>query len=184
MERKKLITIAIIAIVIIMLVTSYNKLNTMDEKVDSSWAQVENVLKRRADLIPNLVNTVKGYAKHEKEVLTSITEARSKFNSANSPGEYADANTELNNALTKLYAVVENYPELKANENFLNLQDELAGTENRIATERGRYNESVKEYNTTIRRFPTNILARLFGFEKREYFKISPEDSKVPDVNF
>lgn len=184
MERKNLIIIALIAIIVIMLVTSYNKLNTLDENVDSSWAQVENVLKRRADLIPNLVNTVKGYAKHEKEVLMGITEARSKFESASSPEEYGAANAELNNALTKLYAVVENYPELKANQNFLNLQDELAGTENRIATERRRYNEAVKKYNTTIRRFPTNILARIFSFEKREYFEISPEESQVPDVNF
>lgn len=184
MERKNLMIIVIIAIIVLMLITTYNKLNRLDENVDGSWAQVENVLKRRVDLIPNLVNTVKGYAEHEKEVLMGITEARSKFESSNSPEEYAKANTELNNALTKLYAVVENYPELKSNENFLNLQDELAGTENRIATERRRYNEAVKVYNTSIRRFPTNILAKMFSFEKKEYFEISPEDAEVPDVNF
>ena len=184
MKKKYLIIVGAIVLIIALLGGTYNKLTILDESVDGEWAQVENMLKRRADLIPNLVNTVKGYASHEKEVLTGITEARTKFNSANSPQEYAEANTELNRALTSLYAVVENYPELKANENFSELQYELAGTENRIATERMRYNEAVKKFNTTIRRFPTNIMAKMLGFEKRQYFEISPEDAEVPEVSY
>ena len=184
MNKKNLVIIGVIILIIAILGGTYNKIVVLDENVDGAWAQVENVLKRRADLIPNLVNTVKGYASHEKEVLTGITEARTKFNAANTPGEYAEANTELNRALTNLYAVVENYPELKANENFSNLQFELAGTENRIATERMRYNEAVEKFNKTRRRFPTNIIAKMLGFEKREYFEINPEDAKVPEGNF
>lgn len=184
MKRKNIAIIAVVVILVVMMISTYNRLNVLDENVDSAWARVEVVLKRRADLIPNLVNTVKGYASHEKEVLLGVTEARSKFDSASTPEEYAQANTQLNTALNKLYAVVENYPELKANENFSNFQYELSGTENRIATERRRYNEAVEKYNKTIRRFPTNIVAKLFGFDKREYFEISPEDATVPDVNF
>ena len=138
MQKKYLIPIVIVVLIIALLGGSYNRLAVGDERVTSAWAQVENQLKRRADLIPNLVETVKGYASHEKEVLTGITEARTKFNSANTPNEYAEANAEFNRALTNLYAVVENYPELKANQNFTELQYELAGTENRIATERMR----------------------------------------------
>ena len=182
--KKSLIIIGAIILIIIMIGGTYNRLAVLDERVDSAWAQVENVLKRRADLIPNLVNTVKGYASHEKEVLTEITEARTKFNSANSPQEYAEANTDFNRALTSLYAVVENYPDLKANENFSELQYELAGTENRISTERMRYNESVEKFNSTIRRFPTNIMAGILRFDKRQYFEISPEDAEVPEVSF
>lgn len=184
MKKSGLIIIAIIVLIVALFGGSYNKLVVLDENVDAAWAQVENVLKRRADLIPNLVNTVKGYAAHEQDVLTGITEARTKFNQANTPGEYAEANTELNRALTSLYAVVENYPELKANTNFSELQFELAGTENRIATERRRYNETVESFNKTIRRFPTNMFARILGFEKREYFEINVEDAQVPEVNF
>lgn len=184
MKKKSLVIIGIIVLIVIIFGSTYNKLNVLDENVDSSWAQVETLLKRRVDLIPNLVSTVKGYADHESEVLLGITEARSKFDSASTPEQYAEADTQLSSALTKFYAVVENYPELKANQNFIALQDELSGTENRIATGRRRYNDSVKEYNTTIRRFPTNIMAKLFGFEKREYFEISPEDGNVPDVQF
>ncbi len=183
-KKKYLIPIVIILLIVVLLGGSYNRLAIGDEKVTSAWAQVENVLKRRADLIPNLVNTVKGYASHEKEVLTGITEARTKFNAANTPDEYAEANAEFNRVLTNLYAVVENYPELKANENFTELQYELAGTENRIATERMRYNEAVESFNTSMRRFPTNIIAKIFGFEKRQYFEINPEDAEVPEVNF
>lgn len=183
-NKNVIIIIAIIGIVLIMFASTYNHLAKMDENINGRWAQVKNVLKRRADLIPNLVSTVKGYAQHESEVLLGITEARSEFESAQTPEEYAQANEQLNTSLTKLYAVAENYPELKANENFIRLQDELAGTENRISTERGRYNEAVEKYNATIRRFPTNIVAKMFGFDKREYFEISPEDEKAPEVNF
>ncbi|HHV38761.1 MAG TPA: LemA family protein [Tepidimicrobium sp.] len=184
MNRGILIFVVILVLIAGLFGITYNRLAVADERVDSAWAQVENVLKRRADLIPNLVNTVKGYASHEREVLTDITEARTKFNAANTPDEYAEANTELNRALTSLYAVVENYPDLKANENFSELQYELAGTENRIATERMRYNEAVESFNSTIRRFPTNIIANMFNFEKRQYFEIDEEDAEVPEVNF
>jgi len=179
--------IALIVVVIAiggLLIGRYNTLVGMEEKVNGAWAQVENQLKRRADLIPNLVETVKGYAAHEEEVLTQITEARSSFNRANTPSEYAEANAEFERALSNLYVVVENYPELKANQNFSELQYELAGTENRIATERMRYNEAVEEFNKTIRRFPTNIIAGIFGFEAKQYFEIDEQDMKVPEVNF
>ncbi len=184
MKKVGFIIIAVVILLGVSLISSYNSLVGMEEKVNNSWAQVETVLKRRADLIPNLVNTVKGYASHEEEVLTQITEARARINNANTPGEYAEANAEFERALNNLYVVVENYPELKANENFSNLQYELAGTENRISVARMRYNEAVQEYNTKIRRFPTNILANLFGFDEKQYFEIDDEDRQVPEVNF
>lgn len=179
-----IIIIAIVAVLGFMVVGSYNKLATMDESVDSHWAQVENQLKRRADLIPNLVNTVKGYASHEEEVLTNITNARAGLTSASTPGEYAEANAEFDSAMRSLNIVVENYPDLKANQNFMELQAELAGTENRISTERMRYNDAVREFNTAIRRFPTNIMAGIFNYESREYFEINAQDAQVPEVNF
>lgn len=179
-----LIIIGIIVLLAIMSVGSYNNLATMDENVESAWAQVENQLKRRADLIPNLLETVKGYAGHEKEVIDSITAARAQYANAGTPQEFAEANEGLNNAIKSLNVIVENYPDLKANQNFADLQVELAGTENRIATARMRYNDVVKEYNTKIRRFPTNILAGMFGFDKREYFEINQQDAEVPKVNF
>jgi len=184
MKKSTLIIIVIVALLAVFLISSYNSLVSMEERVNNSWAQVETLLKRRADLIPNLVNTVKGYATHEEEVLTQITEARARINDADTPDEYAEANAEFERALNNLYVVVENYPELKANENFSNLQYELAGTENRISVARMRYNEAVQEYNTKIRRFPTNILANLFGFDENQYFEINEEDSQVPEVNF
>jgi len=184
MKKSTLIIIVIVALLAVFLISSYNSLVSMEERVNNSWAQVETLLKRRADLIPNLVNTVKGYATHEEEVLTQITEARARINDADTPDEYAEANAEFERALNNLYVVVENYPELKANENFSNLQYELAGTENRISVARMRYNEAVQEYNTKIRRFPTNILANLFGFDEKQYFEINEEDSQVPEVNF
>lgn len=183
--KKGLIAIVVVLIIItIFLIPTYNSLVNLEETVNSSWAQVENQLKRRADLIPNLVSTVKGYAGHEKEVLTEITNARSKINEANTPQEYAEADQEMNKALSNLNVVVENYPELKANENFKSLQIQIEGTENRISTERMRYNDSVEKYNIKLRRFPTNILANIFGFNRKEYFKINDEESKVPEVNF
>lgn len=182
--KSMLIIIGIIVLLVATFGGTYNKLATLDENVTSSWAQVENQLKRRADLIPNLVNTVKGYASQEKDVLLGVTEARSKFADASTPQQFAQANQGLTTALTKLYAVAENYPELKSNENFRDLQVALEGTENRISTERMRYNDSVKAYNTTIRRFPTNMVAGIFRFEKRQYFEINEEDAEVPKVNF
>lgn len=187
MKGVSIVLIVIIAIVVILGMLSigtYNRLATMEEGVDSAWAQVENVLKRRADLIPNLVNTVKGYAAHEEEVLTAITNARAGLTNANSPEEFAEANAQFNEAIRSLNIVVENYPDLKANQNFLELQAELSGTENRISTERMRYNDAVRVYNTAIRRFPANLVAGIFGYDSREYFEIDPADAEVPEVNF
>src|SRR5213594_466402 len=149
----------------------YNRLVAQDQQVQGAWAQVQNVLQRRADLIPNLVETVKGYAAHEKEVFETVAEARGRLAGATSPAEAAAANASLNSALGRLIAIAENYPNLKANENFIRLQDELAGTENRIAVERMRYNEAVRTFNTSIKSFPTNFLAGLFKFGERDYFE-------------
>ena len=186
-------TVGIIILVVVVLIVgavygtvkgTYNTLVGMDERVKGDWAQVENQLQRRYDLIPNLVNTVKGYATHEKEVFTEVTEARSRVGSAGSVGEKISANNELTGALSRLLLVVENYPQLKANENFIRLQDELAGTENRIATERRRYNESVVVYNTRLRTFPTVVIAGFFSFEPGELFEAPEEASVAPVVEF
>lgn len=187
MDKKWMPIIAILLIILIpvlLFVSNYNRLVSMEEQVEGSWAQVENVLKRRADLIPNLVSTVQGFADQEREVLMGVTEARSKVDSAGSPAEYAQANQELTSALSRLNVVVEAYPDLKSNENFIRLQDELAGTENRISVERGRYNDSVRDYNARIRRFPTNMVAGMFGFESKEYFEVSESDMETPEVSF
>jgi len=163
----------------------YNDLVEYNENIDASWAQVENVLQRRYDLIPNLVNSVKGYAKHEKGLLTEITRLRSQWGAAKTPGAKMQASQGLEGALSRLMVVVEKYPNLKANQNFLKLQDELAGTENRISVERRRYNEAVRRYNTTVKRFPTNFIAKKFGFEKRdEYFEMAEAAKEVPKVEF
>jgi LemA protein len=145
---------------------------------------VENQLQRRYDLIPNYVETVKGYAAHEKEVFVKVTEARSRVASAGSISDKIQANNSLSSALSRLLVVVERYPELKANTNFIRLQDELAGTENRLAVERRRYNETVKAYNIKIRRFPTNIFAGMFGFEKATFFEVPKERQEAPKVKF
>ena len=179
-----IIPIIVVIILVASLGGSYNSMVSLRENVDAQWAKVETVLKRRADLIPNLVNVVKGYASHESEVLTQITEARSNINSARTPEEYAEANDQMSSALRNLNIVVENYPDLKANQNFSELQAELAGTENRISTERIRYNDAVQEYNTKIARFPTNIVAGFFKFDKKAYFEIDEQDANVPQVNF
>jgi LemA protein len=163
---------------------TYNGLVSMDESVKASWAQVENQLQRRYDLIPNYVETVKGYAAHEKEVFIRVTEARSRVAAAGNVNEKIQANNQLSSALARLLVVVENYPQLKANTNFIRLQDELAGTENRIAVERRRYNEAVKEYNIKIRQFPTNIFAGMFGFEKATFFEVPKEKQEAPKVKF
>ena len=163
---------------------SYNAMVTMDEGVNGSWAQVENVLQRRFDLIPNLVETVRGYASHEEDVFTQVTEARAKVGGAGSPGSRMEAEGELSGALSRLLLVVENYPQLKANQNFVMLQDQLEGTENRIAVERGRYNETVRMYNTYIRQFPAKMLAGMFGFEKRDFFEAPEAAQTAPQVKF
>ena len=163
---------------------TYNSLVTMDESVKGAWAQVENQLQRRYDLIPNYVETVKGYAAHEKEVFVKVTEARSKVAGAGSINEKIQANNQLSSALSRLLVVVERYTELKANTNYIRLQDELAGTENRIAVERRRFNETVKVYNIKIRTFPTNIMAGMFGFEKATFFEVPKERQEAPKVKF
>lgn len=179
-----LIIIGLIVVLAFMFGGTYNKLATLDESVDGSWAQVENQLKRRADLIPNLINTVKGYASHEEEVLTEITKARAGIDSARTPQEFAQADAALGTALNNLNIVVENYPDLKASQLFADLQAELASTENKISTERMRYNDVVKDYNTTIRRFPTNVMAGIFNFDNRQYFEVNQADAEVPKVEF
>jgi len=162
----------------------YNSLVTSNEAIDEAWAQVENVLQRRADLIPNLVETVKGYATQERTVFEEVANARAKLAGATSPGEAAAANAGMTSALGRLLAIAEAYPELKSNENFIRLQDELAGTENRIAVERRRYNETVRVYNTSIKRFPGNLIAGMFGFDEREYFQAEEGAREVPKVKF
>ena len=185
MKGKGLIFILVIVIALgAMLITPYNNLTELDESAEGAWAQVENQLKRRADLIPNLIEVVKGFASQEKEILSNIADARKQYSGANSPEEYAAADENLTEAVRSLNIVVENYPELKSNEVFQDLQAELAGTENRIATERMRYNEVIEVYNRKIRRFPTNLTAKLFGFDKRQYFEISEQDAEVPKVEF
>jgi LemA protein len=163
---------------------TYNTLVSLDEGVKAAWAQVENQLQRRYDLIPNYVETVKGYASHEKEVLLKVTEARAKVGGAGTVSEKIEANNELSSALGRLLLVVERYPDLKANTNFIRLQDELAGTENRIAVERMRFNDAVKTYNITVRHFPTNIIAGMFGFEKATFFEVPKERQEAPKVKF
>jgi LemA protein len=163
---------------------TYNRLVSLDEGVKAAWAQVENQLQRRYDLIPNYVETVKGYAAHEKDVLVQVTEARAKVGGAATVSEKIETNNQLSSALSRLLLVVERYPDLKANTNFIRLQDELAGTENRIAVERMRFNEAVKTYNITIRHFPTNIIAGMFGFEKATFFEVPKERQEAPRVKF
>jgi len=174
----------IILIPFLYLKGTYNGLVRMDEGVKAAWAQVENQLQRRYDLIPNYVETVKGYAKHEKEVFIKVTEARSRVAGATKVGDKIEANNQLSSALGRLLVVVERYPELKANTNFIRLQDELAGTENRIAVERRRYNEAVRAYNVRIRSFPTNLIAGMFGFEKATFFEVPKERQEAPKVKF
>ncbi len=188
-SQKNLLIIAVIIVLVILipffyLKGTYNSLVTMDEAVKAAWAQVENQLQRRYDLIPNLVETVKGFAAQEREVFIRVTEARSKVAGATTINDKIEANNSLSAALSRLLLVVERYPELKSNTNFLRLQDELAGTENRIAVERRRYNETVKVYNIKIRRFPTNLLAGMFGFEKAAFFEVPKERQEVPQVKF
>ncbi|HKB07103.1 MAG TPA: LemA family protein [Candidatus Polarisedimenticolia bacterium] len=178
------VLVLFLAIAAMSVMGMYNRLVAQDQLVKAAWAQVENVLQRRADLIPNLVETVKGYAAHEKEIFESVADARSRLAGAASPRQAAEANAALTGALGRLLAIAENYPNLKANENFIRLQDELAGTENRIAVERMRYNEAVRTYNTQIKRFPTNLAAGFFGFAEKEYFDAEPGAKEVPKVKF
>src|SRR5437868_3067089 len=163
---------------------SYNKFVGQEEAVKAQWAQVQNQLQRRNDLIPNLVETTKGYAQHEESVFKDIADARSQLLAAKSPDETIAAANRQTSALGRLLAVVENYPNLKANEQFNRLMDELAGTENRLAVERQRYNERVQEYNTSRRQFPANLTAKLFSFKDYPFFEAPPDAKAVPRVNF
>ena len=196
MKRSSIILLSVAGILILAIfwgVSKYNGLVTKDEAVSGQWANVENQYQRRADLIPNLVATVKGYASHESETLEGVVAARAKATQITvDPNnltpeklqQYQAAQGELSSALGKLLMITENYPELKANQNFLELQAQLEGTENRIATERGRFNELSKEFNATVRKFPTNIVASLAGFEKKAYFEAEEGSEEAPEVQF
>src|SRR5882672_441797 len=163
---------------------SYNKFVSQEEAIKAQWAQVENQLQRRNDLIPNLVETTKGFAQHEESVYKDIAEARSRLLAAKSPEESIAAANQQISALGRLLAVVENYPQLKSNEQFNRLMDELAGTENRIAVERMRYNEAIQAYNTSRRQFPANLTAKMFGFKEYPFFQAPPHAKQAPKVNF
>lgn len=178
------IVIAVIVVLGLMFISSYNGFVNGEENVNQSYAQIENQLQRRLDLIPNLVNTVKGYASHEKEVIASISDARARLAGAKTPQEQATANTELTGALSRLLVVVENYPNLKADKQFTQLMDELAGTENRIAVARKDYNDQVATFNKKVKRFPGAIIAGITGFDQKEYFKADPKAGEAPKVDF
>ena len=187
--KRNLIIVGVIALVLIgslyfFVTGNYNNFVSLDEAVKGSWAQVENQLQRRYDLIPNLVETVKGYAKQEKDVLIEVTNARAKVGGAANVPEKISANNELSSALSRLLVVVERYPDLKSNQNFMRLQDELAGTENRIAVERKRYNDAVRTYNIAIRSFPANLLAGMFNFHSATFFEAPATAKAAPQVKF
>jgi len=183
---KKILIIAgaIVLVLVLFLYSNYNIFVNLDETVKASWAQVENQLQRRYDLIPNLVETVKGYAKQEKDVLVEVTNARAKVGGAANVPDKISANNELSGALSRLLVVVERYPDLKSNQNFMRLQDELAGTENRIAVERKRYNDVVRTYNIAIRSFPGNLFAGMFGFHSVAFFEAPAQAKAAPQVKF
>ena len=196
MKKSTIIWIVVAVVVIASFVwvkNVYNKLVSADENAQSMWSQVENVYQRRADLIPNLVATVKGYAAHESETLENVVAARAKATqvtvdpsnlTSESVAKFNEAQGELSTALGRLLLIQENYPDLKANENFRDLQAQLEGTENSIATERMKFNQAVKDYNTDIRRFPSNIIASVFGFEKKGYFEAQAGSEAAPKVEF
>lgn len=188
-----LIVIGVVLLAFLWVKNGYNKMVQQEEQVTTAWSQVENVYQRRADLIPNLVATVKGYASHERETLEGVVNARAKATQTTvdptkmtqeSMQKFQEAQGELSQALGRLMVVVERYPDLKANQNFLELQAQLEGTENRITVERQKYNETARVYNTTIRQFPKNILAGMFGFERKEYFEAKEGADVVPVVEF
>ena len=193
MKKSTIIIIVVVAIVAIWGITSYNGLVKMDESVNTAWSNVENQYQRRADLIPNLVNTVKGYAAHEKETLEAVMSARSKATQMTIDADnltpeklqaYQKAQGEIGSALGRLLAITEAYPDLKANQNFKELQAQLEGTENRISIERRNFNETARSYNTAIRTFPRTIIAGMCGFEKRPYFEAEEGANKAPEVKF
>lgn len=194
MKNKTLwIVLGVVAVVVVWAIVSYNGLVTKQEKVSEAWANVETVYQRRADLIPNLVATVKGYATHEEQTLMAVTEARAKSTSLNidpttatpeQMAEWTKTQNEVGSAIGRLIAISESYPDLKANQNFMDLQKQLEGTENRISTERREYNQQVRDFNASIRRFPTNLIASMFGFEKMEMFEAQEGAEVAPVVAF
>ncbi len=193
MKRSTIITLAVVAVVALWAFSTYNGLVSKDETLSNAWSNVENQYQRRSDLIPNLVNTVKGYAAHEQETLNAVVAARTKATQMSvniddlTPEKlqaYQKAQGEIGSALGRLLAITESYPDLKANHNFLELQAQLEGTENRISVERRNFNEAAKTYNTSIRKFPANLLAGMFGFEKRPYFEAAEGAEQVPAVSF
>ncbi len=179
-------TIAIIVVLVIglLVVQAYNKLIKQRNRVDTAWSHVDVQLQRRLDLIPNLVETVKGYAGHERETFERVTEARGTSNSASTPAEQAQADNFLTSALRQLFAVAEDYPELRASENFQNLQDDLSDTEDKIAVSRQIYNDTVLSYNNTVQQIPTNIIAGIAGFDAREFYDAAPDAQEAPEVAF
>ncbi|MBO7302032.1 MAG: LemA family protein [Bacteroidaceae bacterium] len=193
MKKSTIILLVVLGIVLIWAVTSYNGLVKADENVSTAWSNVENQYQRRADLIPNLVNTVKGYASHEKETLDAVVAARSRATqmvvdtedlTPEKLQQYQKAQGEVGAALGRLLAITEAYPELKANQNFLELQAQLEGTENRISVERRNFNDAARRFNTSIRTFPRNLIAGMCGFEKRPYFEAEESAAKTPEVKF
>lgn len=193
MKKTWIIIIAVVALIAVFCTTSYNSMVSQDEAVGTAWSNVENQYQRRADLIPNLVNTVKGYANHEKETLEAVIAARAKATqtsinlsdvSSEKMAAFQEAQGELSSALSRLMVSIEKYPDLKANQDFQALQAQLEGTENRISVERRKFNDIARDYNTSIRRFPKNIVAGLFGFEKRPYFEAQEGAEKAPEVKF
>ena len=193
MKKSTIITLVIVGILVLWSIFSYNGLVTAEESVSTAWSNVENQYQRRADLIPNLVNTVKGYAAHEKETLDAVVAARTRATQVTVDAEnltpeklqeFQKAQGEVGSALGRLLAITEAYPDLKANKNFLELQAQLEGTENRISVERRNFNEAAREYNSSIRKFPRNIIASMYGFEKRPYFEASEAAKEAPVVNF
>ena len=193
MKKSTIIVLVALALVVISGISTYNSLVTLEETVSNSWANVEGQYQRRADLIPNLVTIVKGYAKHESETLEGVVAARARATQITVDADnltpeklqaFQAAQGDVTSALGRLLAVTENYPDLKANQNFLELQAELAGTENRIAVERSRYNEVAKEFNVAVRRFPKNILASIFGFSNKPYFEAEKGSENAPKISF
>lgn len=179
-----IILIVVLVLIVLYLISTYNTLVKLRNRVKDQWAQIEVQLKRRFDLIPNIVETVKGYAKHENETLKGVVEARNKFTVASTPEEEMKANNELTNAVRQLFALSESYPELKANENFIKLQATLEDTENKISTTRQFYNDTALTLNNKVEMFPSNIVAKLFGFKKEAFFEAEEEAKNAPKVSF
>lgn len=184
MNKNLIAGLVVVVIVLFMGVSGYNSLVSMNEDTVGKWSQVENQLQRRNDLIPNLVNTVQGFANQEKALIQSVTEARAKMMGAKNPEDVSKANSELTGVLSRLMVVVENYPQIKSDANFRQLADELAGTENRLAVARRDYNNAVQSFNTKIKSFPANIYAGMFGFSTKQYFQVEEAAKKAPVVNF